>query len=315
MGSGQHTRDARAGCPGQHTWDARAGCPRHAAGPALVASPRDPGRPRWDWNRGPASTFLSLPLVCPRPLGSHTDTAAALQAWGEPAGPRVPEGLAVGRGLLSGSESVGPGRPSFAGLVVTALMPILCSYHSLLRGTLRRLCQTRPHSPCPLVTVTPRGRLAGGSLTGSSLCSVCVARAPQPWNLRPPDPHCPACHPATPASAPSMAAQRCVQICQSSPAHSQPVANSHHVPASCFLTPLGSRSGRALGPHYLRAPPLLRPGLTLNWLLKTLLLSSRKSPQRLTVPSSVLHAAPHTVPPTPLLSYSPAHHAALQLLT
>lgn len=64
----------------------------------------------------------------------------------------------------------------------------------------------------------------------------------------------------------SMAAQRCVQICQSSPAHSQPVANSHHVPASCFLTPLGSRSGRACGPRTCghpapasRADPQLAP--------------------------------------------------------
>lgn len=105
-----------------------------------------------------------------------------------------------------------------------------------------------------------------------------------------------------------MAAQRCVQICQSSPAHSQPVANSHHVPASCFLTPLGSRSGRALGPHYLRAPPAPASRADPQLAPQNPVAQLPEVTTALTVPGLVLHA-PHTAS-TPLLSYSPAHHAS-----
>lgn len=94
------------------------------------------------------------------------------------------------------------------------------------------------------------------------------------------------------------------------------MATSHHNPASCFLTPLESRSCLAIRPRHLQSPTLLHPGLTLNWLLKTILLRSCESPQGLTVPSSVLHMVPHMVPPallvellarliTPSFSFSP----------
>jgi len=57
-------------------------------------------------------------------------------------------------------------------------------------------------------------------------------------------------------------------------------------------------------PHYLRAPTLLRPGLTLNWLLKTILLSSWKS-QSFLGPS---RGAPHG-------SSRSAHRATRRLIT
>lgn len=135
VGSGQHTRDARAGCPGQHTWDrglaaqgTRLGLPSWP--------PRDPGRLAGDWNRGPASTFLSLPLSVPGPLGA-TQTRLLLFRPGESLQDRgSPEGLAVGRGLLKGGsgERPGPREAVLCRLGGDSVDAHLVFYHSLLGG-------------------------------------------------------------------------------------------------------------------------------------------------------------------------------------
>lgn len=126
-----------------------------------------------------------------------------------------------------------------------------------------------------------------------------MARAPQPRDLRPrPSLSClPPGHP--PPAAPYMAARGRVQML---PAFTSPQPTCGYLPPrpSQQLPDTAAAQVRpGPRPHYLQAPTLLRPGLTLNWLLKSILLSSWKS-QRLTVPSSVLHAAPHTAPPAPL---------------
>ena len=126
---------------GGHAQGTRAGCPGLAAGPALTASPPRPRAPPLELEPGTCQHLPQPPLGCPRLLGSHTDTGCCSSGPEGSLQDRVLEVLAVGRGLLSGFESIqppelllGPGRPSFANLVVTDSTSTLRFYHLSLKG-------------------------------------------------------------------------------------------------------------------------------------------------------------------------------------